>query len=60
VGLVANGLSNQHIAKRPLISPARARTNVSPAMAKEVARDREQLVVVAYETELVGPGHAQL
>jgi DNA-binding NarL/FixJ family response regulator len=54
--LVAAGLSNQEIAKRLYLSPATARTHVSRAMSKLGARDRSQLVVIAYETGLVRPG----
>jgi DNA-binding NarL/FixJ family response regulator len=55
--LVAAGLSNQEIAERLVISPATARTHVSRAMRKLHAHDRAQLVVAAYETGLVMPGH---
>jgi DNA-binding NarL/FixJ family response regulator len=54
--LVAAGLSNQEIAQRLYLSPATARTHVSRAMTKLDARDRSQLVVIAYETGLVRPG----
>jgi DNA-binding NarL/FixJ family response regulator len=54
--LVAAGLSNQEIAARAYLSPATARTHVSRAMNKLDARDRSQLVVIAYETGLVRPG----
>jgi DNA-binding NarL/FixJ family response regulator len=57
LGLVAAGLSNHEIAKRLVISPATARTHVSRAMRKLHAHDRAQLVVIAYETGLVSPGH---
>ena len=56
LGLVAGGLSNDEIAERLYMSPATARTHVSRAMTKLGARDRTQLVVVAYETGLVRPG----
>ncbi len=56
LGLVAGGLSNDVIAERLYMSPATARTHVSRAMTKLGARDRTQLVVVAYETGLVRPG----
>jgi DNA-binding NarL/FixJ family response regulator len=56
VSLVAEGLSNQEIADRVVISPATARTHVSHAMGKLGTRDRAQLVVLAYETGLVRPG----
>ena len=54
--LVGGGLSNDEIARRLFMSPATAKTHVSRAMAKLGARDRAQLVVLAYETGLVSPG----
>jgi len=56
VALVAAGLSNEEIAADLVISPATARTHVSRAMVKLHARDRAQLVVLAYESGLVAPG----
>jgi DNA-binding NarL/FixJ family response regulator len=56
LGLVAGGLTNDEIAERLYMSPATARTHVSRTMTKLGARDRTQLVVVAYETGLVRPG----
>ena len=53
---VARGLSNQEIATELFISPATAKTHVSRVMMKLGARDRAQLVVVAYEAGLVTPG----
>jgi DNA-binding NarL/FixJ family response regulator len=58
VALVGRGLSNDDIAEWLVISPATARTHVSRAMVKLAARDRAQLVVFAYESGLVHPGHA--
>jgi DNA-binding NarL/FixJ family response regulator len=58
VGLVGTGLSNQDIAERLSLSPATAKTHVSRAMIKLGARDRAQLVVLAYESGLVTPGGA--
>jgi DNA-binding NarL/FixJ family response regulator len=55
VVLVAQGLSNDEIAGRLVISPLTAKTHVNRAMAKLRARDRAQLVVVAYESGLVTP-----
>jgi DNA-binding NarL/FixJ family response regulator len=55
VGLVAQGLSNDQIADRMVISPTTAKTHVNRAMAKLRARDRAQLVVMAYESGLVTP-----
>ena len=56
VALVAEGLSNQEIANRLVVSPWTAKTHVSHAMAKLGARDRAQLVVFAYESGLARPG----
>jgi len=56
LALVGNGLSNDEIAKRLYVSPATAKTHVSRAMIKLQARDRAQLVVIAYEGGLVRPG----
>jgi DNA-binding NarL/FixJ family response regulator len=56
LGLVAGGLTNDEIARRLYMSPATARTHVSRTMIKLGARDRTQLVVLAYETGLVRPG----
>jgi len=53
VGLVGEGLSNEDIAERLVVSPATARTHVSRAMVKLGARDRAQLVVFAYQSGLV-------
>jgi DNA-binding NarL/FixJ family response regulator len=53
LGLVARGLSNHEIAGELVISPATAKTHVSRVMMKLGARDRAQLVVIAYETGLV-------
>ena len=56
VALVAEGLTNEEIAGRLFVSPATAKTHVSRAMGKLRARDRAQLVVIAYESGLVRPG----
>ena len=53
---VGRGLSNAEIAAEIHISPATARTYVSRMLTKLGARDRAQLVVIAYETGLVTPG----
>jgi DNA-binding NarL/FixJ family response regulator len=58
VGLVALGLSNEEIAATLVISPATAKTHVSRAMLKVGARDRAQLVVLAYQSGLVVPPRA--
>jgi DNA-binding NarL/FixJ family response regulator len=55
VGLVALGLNNHEIAEELVVSPATARTHVSRAMIKAGARDRAQLVVLAYQSGLVRP-----
>jgi DNA-binding NarL/FixJ family response regulator len=57
MALAGAGLSNDEIAERLVVSPATARTHVSRAMVKLGARDRAQLVVFAYESGLVSPGH---
>lgn len=54
--LVAEGLTNAEIAERLYMSPATARTHVSRILLKLNARDRTQLVVMAYESGLVRPG----
>ncbi|GAB2585473.1 response regulator transcription factor [Streptomyces capparidis] len=54
--LVGEGLTNDEIARRLVLSPATAKTHVSRVMTKLGARDRVQLVVLAYETGLVTPG----
>ncbi|MDT0318699.1 response regulator transcription factor [Streptomyces millisiae] len=56
VTLVARGLSNDQIADRMVISPMTAKTHVNRAMTKLHARDRAQLVILAYESGLVAPG----
>jgi DNA-binding NarL/FixJ family response regulator len=55
VALVAAGLSNDEIAARLVVSPLTAKTHVSRSMTKLAARDRAQLVVIAYEHGLAGP-----
>jgi DNA-binding NarL/FixJ family response regulator len=55
VALVARGLSNDEIADRLVISPLTAKTHINRAMTKLHARDRAQLVVLAYESGLVYP-----
>jgi DNA-binding NarL/FixJ family response regulator len=56
MALVAAGRTNEEIADQLVITSATAKTHVSRAMAKLGARDRAQLVVMAYETGLVTPG----
>ncbi|MEU0971461.1 response regulator transcription factor, partial [Streptomyces sp. NPDC005917] len=55
VALVAQGLSNDQVADRMVISPMTAKTHINRAMAKLHARDRAQLVVLAYESGLIAP-----
>ncbi|MEU4563505.1 response regulator transcription factor [Actinoplanes sp. NPDC023936] len=54
--LIAGGLTNQELADRMTCSVATAKTHVSRVMTKLGARDRVQLVVMAYEWGLVRPG----
>ncbi|KAK1185869.1 response regulator transcription factor [Streptomyces sp. NBS 14/10] len=56
MALVGIGLSNEEIARRLVVSPLTAKTHVSRTMIKLGARDRAQLVVLAYESGLVRPG----
>jgi len=56
MALVAKGLSNDDIARQLVLSPLTVKTHVSHAMLKLGARDRAQLVVIAYQSGLVAPG----
>ena len=56
MALAAEGLTNGEIAQRLFVSPATAKTHISRAMVKLGARDRAQLVVMAYESGLIRPG----
>ena len=56
LALVGRGLSNAEIGAQLYVSPATAKAHVSHVMTKLYARDRAQLVVVAYESGLVRPG----
>jgi DNA-binding CsgD family transcriptional regulator len=58
VSHVAVGLSNDDIAERLYLSPSTVKTHINRAMTKLGARDRAQLVVIAYQTGLVRPGDA--
>jgi DNA-binding NarL/FixJ family response regulator len=53
---IATGLSNDELAETLVISPATVRTHINRVMTKLAARDRAQLVVMAYEAGLVAPG----
>ena len=55
-GLAALGLSNDEIAERAFLSPLTVKTHLNRAMMKAGARDRAQLVVLAYQSGLVRPG----
>lgn len=57
--LVARGLSNAEIAAELFMSPFTAKTHVSRMLSKLAARDRAQLVTLAYELGLVEPGEQQ-
>ena len=59
VALVGEGLSNDDIADRLVVSPSTAKTHVSRAMVKLQVRDRAHLVVLAYESGLVRPGWSE-
>ncbi|MFP8962974.1 response regulator [Streptomyces nanhaiensis] len=54
--LVGEGLSNDEIARRLVLSPATAKTHVSRIMTKLGVRDRAQLVILAYESGMITPG----
>ena len=56
LALVAEGMTNDEIAGELFMSPATSRTHVSRILTKLGARDRSQLVVLAYEAGLVRPG----
>jgi DNA-binding NarL/FixJ family response regulator len=60
MALVAHGLSNREIAERLVVSPATSKTHVTRTMVKLHARDRAQLVALAYQTGLVVPGASAL
>jgi DNA-binding NarL/FixJ family response regulator len=59
LGLVGQGLTNDEIGRALFLSPLTAKTHVSRMMSKLGARDRVQLVVIAYETGLVRAGSQQ-
>jgi DNA-binding NarL/FixJ family response regulator len=58
LALIGRGLSNAEIAEHLIVGTATTKTHVSRILAKLNARDRAQLVVVAYETGLVTPGRS--
>ncbi len=53
MAMAATGLSNEEIAARMYVSPFTVRTHIHRAMSKLDARDRAQLVALAYQTGLV-------
>ncbi|HEY4225291.1 MAG TPA: response regulator transcription factor [Pseudolysinimonas sp.] len=59
LGLVGQGLTNDEIGRELFLSPLTAKTHVSRIMSKLLARDRVQLVVIAYETGLVTAGASE-
>ncbi len=59
LSLVGQGLTNDEIGRSLFLSPLTAKTHVSRIMSKLAARDRVQLVVVAYETGLVRAGYTE-
>ncbi|MFD7733472.1 response regulator [Kitasatospora phosalacinea] len=54
--LIATGHTNDEIAARLVVSPLTAKTHVSRIMAKLGARDRSQVVIMAYEYRMISPG----
>lgn len=56
LAVIGSRLTNQEIAERLFVTQATAKTHANRAMMKLGARDRAQLVVIAYETGLVQPG----
>lgn len=56
MALAAHGLTNDEVAERLFLSPLTAKTHANRAMMKLGARDRAQLVVLAYQAGLVRPG----
>jgi len=59
LALVGHGLTNEEIGRTLFLSPLTAKTHVSRIMSKLAARDRVQLVVIAYETGLVRAGRTE-
>jgi DNA-binding NarL/FixJ family response regulator len=57
LSLVAKGCSNAEIAERLFVTPATAKTHLSRLLLKLDARDRAQLIVIAYESGLVSPSN---
>lgn len=59
LALVGQGLTNEEIGRELFLSPLTAKTHVSRILSKVAARDRVQLVVLAYETGLVSAGQLE-
>jgi DNA-binding CsgD family transcriptional regulator len=59
VALIADGMSNAEIARQLTLSPLTVKTHANHAMTKLGARDRAQLVVLAYQTGLARPPMAR-
>ena len=59
VALIADGMSNAEIARQHTLSPLTVKTHANHAMTKLGARDRAQLVVLAYQTGLARPPMAR-
>ena len=58
LALVAKGRSNAEIGAQLYISPATVKTHVTRILTKLDARDRAQLIVIAYESRLIRPGES--
>ena len=56
LALVAKGLANAEIGSELYVSPATVKTHIARILTKLDARDRAQLIVIAYESRLVRPG----